>query len=95
MTDFKKILTRIIYGTLAASIFIVPFALAGLWQWFWLTIGILILVLGWEIWSKIKYGYTISSAFWQWRDEHPKAAWVLLGTISIGWIFLMYHLGWG
>ena len=95
MSKLSKRIQRFLYGLLAASVFIVPFALAGLWQWFWLTVSILVLVLGWEIWSVIKHGYTISKAFWIWRDEHPVAAWFVLGSVSIGWIFLMLHLGIG
>ena len=95
MSKISKIAARIVYGLLAASVFMLPFALAGLWQWFWLCVGILILTAGFEIYSKVKHDYSISKAFWIWRDKHPKAAFVILAVISLGWAFLIFHLGFG
>ena len=95
MSKMKRKILRVIYGLAAAAVFIVPFALAHLWEWVWLAVGILSLVIISELVSVHNDDISISGKFWEWRDKHPKWAALVLVVISLGWTFFIYHLGFG
>lgn len=71
---------------------IAPWFLAGLNIWGWLFVCIAALVIGFEIYSTIKNGKTISQIFWIFKKAHPRTAWVIFIGASIGWIMLGIHL---
>lgn len=95
MTKPWKVAVRITLGLIAASVFLVPAAVAGLWEWFWMAFGFLLLVLGFEAWSTAVDGITISGKFWKWRDQHPVWAALLLASWCGGWVFFIWHLWMG
>ncbi len=86
----KIIDTIILIGM--AVLLIAPWFLAGLYIWGWLAVCVGLLVVGFEIYSLIKYDRTISRTFSEFRKEHPKTAYSVLTGASIGWILLMVHL---
>ena len=71
---------------------IVPWFLAGLTIWGWLFVAIALLVIGFEIYSIIKNKKTLTKIFKKFRKEHPKTAYAVLGTASLGYICLIIHL---
>ena len=71
---------------------IVPWFLAGLNIWGWLFTVIFGVVGLFEAYSVHKNDKTISQLFWKFRDEHPKSAYAVLASVSVGWILLIVHL---
>jgi hypothetical protein len=71
---------------------IVPWFIAGLNIWGWMAVCVAALVICFEIYSIIKNDKTISRIFWEYKEKHPIAAWIVFGIASIGWILLGYHL---
>lgn len=71
---------------------VVPWAVFGLWWWFWLFIGICLLVVIFEIVAKVKTGQTLSQMFHGWAEENQSKAWFIVVCLGIGWLALVYHL---
>jgi Mn2+/Fe2+ NRAMP family transporter len=44
--------------------------------------------------AKAKSGQTVSQHFWTWAKTHRWQSWVLLGSMLVGWLALLVHLGW-
>ena len=77
---------------LMMAFFIAPWFIVGLNIWGWLFACAGILVGIWEAYSTIKNDKTISQIFWDYRDENPVKAYVVLGFASLGWVLLILHL---
>lgn len=75
-----------------AIFLIVPWFIAGLYIWGWLSICVALLVIGFETFSIIKYGKTISRIFWEFKSQHPRTACAVFGAATIGWVLLGVHL---
>lgn len=71
---------------------ICPFVIAHLWWWvtFWSSLAACLAIT--ELVSKIKTGHTISQQFWEWRKNHPKSKWVMVGCLLVFWTYLILHL---
>lgn len=76
------------------ALLVVPFAVVGLWWWFWTMLIIGLWVVAVEIVSKIKDRKTISQKFWGWSLENEKKAWIILSCMLLGWLILLLHLAW-
>lgn len=63
-----------------------------LWDWFIISIAILVVI--WELASRLITGKTLSEHFWAYNQSHPKKKWVYLGLLALVWIGLLVHLGW-
>lgn len=74
---------------------IIPWAVFGLWWWFWLFVGIAVLVGVVEFIAKIKTGQTISQMFHTWSVENKSKAWLVIGCLGFGWLVLIFHLAKG
>ena len=71
---------------------IAPWFIVGLNIWGWLMVVIAGAVIGFEIYSTIKNGKTISQIFWKFRKEHKASAYGVLIGATIGWGLLIWHL---
>ncbi len=74
------------------GLLIIPWFVVGLYIWGWLFAVLCCIIGAWEIYSVVKNNKTISQIFWEFRKEHPKTAYGVIGCISLGWILLIVHL---
>lgn len=70
----------------------IPFAIVGLWWWFWLFICIAVLVGIYELVAKIRKGKTISQMFREWRKANELKGRIVLIFLAIGWAAFLFHL---
>ena len=74
------------------SLWLVPFAMNGLWYWFWFFACVGVVLGVWEIYTTKKTGRSLSGRFYQYRLKNPKkAGWIIL-CLALGWIMLLLHL---
>ena len=80
-------------GLIAMLVFLIaPWFIVGLNIWGWLMVVIAATVIGFEIYSTIKNGKTISQIFWAFRKQHKYSAYGVLIGATIGWLLLIWHL---
>ena len=92
----------IIFIVAMLACLIVPWAVFGLWWWFWMMTAIGVVFGIFEIASKISTGKTLSQRFWKWSTEKDDfgerpniwKAWLVLGVLLSGWLMLLGHLAW-
>ena len=82
------------YMIVTFAFLIFPFAIAGLWWWFWCMMSIAILIIGVELISYKKSKLTISQRFWKWSVNHRMETIVILLSLAIGFSMLIVHLSW-
>jgi len=83
---------EILFLILMVGGFLVPAAIAGQW-WlfsvfvvFFASFGV---VEGIAVW---KTGRSVSQKFWDYSKEHKVGAWLVLGSMLLGWLGLLWHL---
>ena len=76
----------------SAILLFVLLAVAGLWYWFWLFMGTIGLVLGFE-WAATKLtGNSISDQFREWKKNHMVMARSILFAFAFFGLSLIFHL---
>ena len=63
-------MSEVIFMIVMFACFTVPFALVGLWWWFWTMLAISLLVIIVEIISVREDSRTISQRFWIWSKRN-------------------------
>jgi len=72
---------------------LLPAAIFGQW-WLFLVFIVFGMCFGLVEWlAKAKSGKTVSQHFWIWARNNRKKSWVLLGSMLVGWLALLIHLG--
>jgi hypothetical protein len=70
----------------------VPFALAGLWLWFFMMLALSLIVAVTETIVWLTRGKTLSQMFWAWGKENRMKAWAVAMSLFLGWAALLFHL---
>ena len=76
------------------GLFTVPFAIFGLWWWFFTMLAIAVIVGLAELIAVLKTGMTLSQMFWKWSKNNKPKAWITIGCLFAGWVMLLIHLAW-
>lgn len=80
--------TLIVFGVIC----LVAAAIAGYWYWFIVIAGCFAFVIGGEIVSFVRKGYSISSQYGKWLKKDKLWSLLFLGGFSLAMISLVIHL---
>ena len=72
----------------------VPFAIFGLWWWFFTMLAIAVLVGLAELVAVLKTELTLSQMFWEWSKSNRAKAWIVIGCLFAVWVVLLVHMAW-
>ena len=82
---------EILFIAALAGGFLIPTALFKHW-WLFATFAVFFVCFGVvEALSVHFTGKSISQKFWSLKKTNPKAAWIIIGGMAIGWIALLLH----
>lgn len=87
-----RTLTDILQVTGMFILLILPFVLVKLWWWVWMWGAVLGIFAAFEIASYVVTKRTLSQQFGKFKREHPVEGWLILGSMILGWGFLILHL---
>ena len=85
-------LKDILQVTAMFVLLIAPFLLAGLWWWVAFWVVNLSLFALFEVVSKLKTGKTLTKYFKEWARRNPPLGYLAMGSMLLGWLFLLWHL---
>ena len=85
---------EIIFMLTMLCLLVGPFAIFGLWYWFFTMLTIAVIVGLAELVATLITGNTLSQRFWKWSKQNKTKAWIAIGSLFIGWIMLLIHLAW-
>ena len=92
MLEKGTTLTDVLQVTAMFVFIIAPFIIAQLWWWVWLWVYILLGFAGFEVVAYLVTKKTLSQQFGAYGRKNPGAKWLVLGSMIIGWLFLIAHL---
>ena len=75
-----------------ACLLTVPWALIGLWPWFWFFVSVCVILGLFEGACVFLYGKTLSQMFREYRKEEPEKAWAVFGCVVVAILLLGWHL---
>ena len=85
-------MSEVLFILVMGGAFIVPWVYYKQKRWAWFF-GAVMIVLGlFELEAKLSTGMTLSQQFWALHKTNQSAGWIIVGSISLGWIALILHL---
>jgi hypothetical protein len=87
MRDLVEVLVMI-------ACFLAPFAIFGVWTWFWFGVAMIILFGLSEAYMALihKDKMTLTEHFREFKKKNPKGAWICALSLGLGWVVLLWHL---